>query len=67
VISKGIDKLFGQGGMRLSYRRLLAWIAGCVALPMGLIDGEQFVLLSVTYIGSDSAVKALAAFRGGNA
>jgi|TARA_R100001530_G_scaffold31723_2_gene24914 hypothetical protein len=64
MISKGIDKLFGD--QRLSYRRITAWLVGCAALPLGFIDGEQFVLLTVTYIGSDSAVKALAAFRGGN-
>ena len=64
MIEKGIDKLFG--GQRLSYRRLLAWLVGCAALPVGLIDGEQWVLLTLTYIGADSAVKMAAAFRGGN-
>ena len=54
MISKGIDKLFGD--QRLSYRRITAWLVGCAALPLGFIDGEQFVLLTVTYIGSDSAV-----------
>ena len=62
MISAGIDKLFGS--QRLSYRRLVAWMVGCAALPVGLIDGEQWVMLTLTYIGADSAVKVASAWKG---
>jgi len=62
MISTGIDKLFGS--QRLSYRRLTAWIVGCVALSVGMIDGEQWSMLTLTYIGADSAVKVASAWKG---
>ena len=63
MIAKGIDKLFGD--QRLSYRRLTAWVVGCVALGVGLVDGEQWCMLTLTYIGADSAVKVASAWKGG--
>lgn len=62
MIEKGIDKLFGS--QRLSYRRLLCWLVGCGALITHLIDGEQWVMLSLTYIGADAATKVASAWKG---
>jgi len=62
MIAKGIDKLFGD--QRLSYRRLTCWIVGGCALVTGFIDGEQWVVLSLTYIGADAATRVASAWKG---
>ena len=63
MLSALIDKLMGS--QRLSYRRLTCWLV-CTAMgPFGFISGEDFVAVCLMYIGSDSAAKAVGAWRGG--
>ncbi len=63
MVSRWIDAAFGS--QRLSYRRLLAWLVTCAFTLVGLIDSDGFVTLTVVYIGSDAAARAVGAWRGG--
>ena len=63
MISRLIDSAFGS--QRLSYRRLVCWLVCTAMVPFGFISGEDFVAVCLMYIGSDSAAKAVSAWRGG--
>jgi len=47
--------LFDAQGRRISWRRLLVWVAGCAFLFFDLIDSTQWLAMSAVYIGGDSA------------
>ena len=61
MISRGIDKLFGD--QRLSYRRLVCWLTCVGMVPFGIISGEHFVTVCLVYIGSDAGQKAIASWK----
>jgi|TARA_Y100000310_G_scaffold51573_1_gene47510 hypothetical protein len=63
MIEKVIGRLFGS--QRLSYRRLLAWLASCGFFAAGLLDGDGWVAITITYVGTDAAARALGAWRSG--
>lgn len=47
VIDRGLAKLIS--------RKLLVWIVGTAGVPLGLITSEQWLNLSMVYIGSQAA------------
>ena len=47
--------LFDGQGRRISWRRLLVWVAACAFLYFDLIDSMEWLTVSAVYIGGDSA------------
>ena len=47
ILDRGISKLVS--------RKLLVWIVATVGVPLQLIDGEQWLQISMVYIGSQAA------------
>lgn len=47
ILDRGISKLIS--------RKLLVWIVATVGVPLQLIDGEQWLQISMVYIGSQAA------------
>jgi hypothetical protein len=48
VIDKGLEKMVS--------RKLLVWVIATAGVPLGFLDGEQWVQLSMIYIGSQAAM-----------
>lgn len=48
VIDRGMQKLVS--------RKLLVWIFATCGVPLGFIDGDQWVQISMIYIGSQAAM-----------
>lgn len=47
-LDRGLDKIIS--------RKLLVWAFATVGVPFGFIDGEQWVQISMVYIGSQAAM-----------
>jgi len=47
MLDKGISKLVS--------RKLLVWLVATIGVPLHLIDGEQWMQISMVYIGSQAA------------
>lgn len=47
VVDRGLQKIIS--------RKLLVWFIGTVGVPFGYITGDQWVQLSMVYIGSQAA------------
>lgn len=48
IIDKGLEKLVS--------RKLLVWAVATAGVPLGFINGEQWMQLSMVYIGSQAAM-----------
>lgn len=48
VIDKGLEKMVS--------RKLLVWVIATAGVPLGFLDGQQWVQLSMIYIGSQAAM-----------
>ena len=46
-----LDKLVGK----MVSRKLLVWLVATFGVPLHFIDGEQWVMISMVYIGSATA------------
>lgn len=58
-----LDKLF-SAHERISYRRLMVFIASCGLLFADKLDGDQWVLVACSFIAGEAAPKMAAAFKG---
>jgi hypothetical protein len=47
ILDKGISKLVS--------RKLLVWLVATIGVPLQMIDGEQWLQISMVYIGSQAA------------
>lgn len=47
LIDKGISKIVS--------RKLLVWAIATLGVPLGFLDGEQWIQVSMVYIGSQAA------------
>jgi hypothetical protein len=47
VVDRGLQKIIS--------RKLLVWFIGTIGVPLGYITGEQWMQLSMVYIGSQAA------------
>lgn len=47
LIDKGLGKIVS--------RKLLVWVIATLGVPLGFIDGEQWVQVSMVYIGTQAA------------
>jgi len=47
MLDKGIGKLVS--------RKLLVWLVATIGVPLHLIDGEQWLQISMVYIGTQAA------------
>ncbi len=45
-----------RGLQKIISRKLLVWSFATVGVPLGFINGEQWVQLSMVYIGSQAAM-----------
>jgi len=63
VLCKPIELLF-HSQTRVSWRRVATMGAATCFLPLGLIDGEQWVFVACIYIGGDTLEKAVRGLRG---
>lgn len=48
---EALDKLIRKAVSR----KLLVWIVATAGVPLGFIDGEQWIQISMVYIGSQAA------------
>jgi hypothetical protein len=46
-LDKGISKIMS--------RKLLVWVIATIGVPLNLLDGEQWMQISMVYIGSQAA------------
>lgn len=46
-----IDKSLGK----IVSRKLLVWVIATLGVPLGFLDGEQWVQVSMVYIGTQAA------------
>jgi hypothetical protein len=58
VLDKFLQKLIS--------RKLLVWIVSSIAVLLGAIDGDQWVEISMVYIGSEAAIDSIIALRAGS-
>lgn len=47
VVDRGLQKVIS--------RKLLVWFIGTIGVPLGYISGDQWIQLSMVYIGSQAA------------
>lgn len=47
VVDRGLQKVIS--------RKLLVWFIGTIGVPLGYITGDQWIQLSMVYIGSQAA------------
>jgi hypothetical protein len=48
IIDKGLEKVVS--------RKLLVWVIATAGVPLGFLNGEQWMQLSMVYIGSQAAM-----------
>ena len=48
IIDRGVNKLIS--------RKLLVWIFATAGVPLGFITGEEWIQISMVYIGSQAAM-----------
>lgn len=48
--------LIDRGLHKMISRKLLVWVFATVGVPLGFIDGDQWVQISMVYIGSQAAM-----------
>ena len=58
-----IDSLFGSGGTRKSYRRLLAFVTCTGLLLADKLDGDQWVYVCMAFILGEAAPAAMKALK----
>lgn len=44
-----------RGISKIMSRKLLVWVIATIGVPLNLIDGEQWIQISMVYIGSQAA------------
>lgn len=54
-----IDKIMSK----LISRKLLVWTVATVALLTGMIDGDNWVQISMIYIGSEAMLSSISSWR----
>jgi hypothetical protein len=47
VVDRGLQKIIS--------RKLLVWFIGTIGVPLGYVSGDQWIQLSMVYIGSQAA------------
>ena len=57
-----LNKLFHSTD-RISYRRLMTFVAASGLLYVGKLDGEQWVYVAIAYIAGQAAPRMAAALR----
>ncbi len=62
-MSKIFNKLF-SATERISYRRLTVFAASCALLLADKIDGDQWVMIAISYIAGQAAPAMAAAIKG---
>jgi hypothetical protein len=55
IMARLKKELLDKGISKLVSRKLLVWIVATVGVPLHLIDGEQWLQISMVYIGSQAA------------
>ena len=49
---------------RISYRRLLVFVAACGLLIAEKLDGDQWVYVAIAYVAGQAMPAAMSAFKG---
>lgn len=49
------DALLDKGMEKIMSRKLLVWVIATIGVPMAFINGEQWMQISMVYIGSQAA------------
>lgn len=54
VVDRGLQKIIS--------RKLLVWFIGTIGVPLGYVTGDQWIQLSMVYIGSQAASNFLLSY-----
>ena len=63
MIKKTFDGLF-HAHERISYRRLMAFVAATALLYVDKLDAESWVIVCVAFIAGEAAPKMMSALKG---
>lgn len=55
IMARLKKELLDKGISKLVSRKLLVWLVATAGVPLHLIDGEQWLQISMVYIGSQAA------------
>lgn len=55
IMSRLKKEMLDRGISKLVSRKLLVWIVATIGVPLHLIDGEQWLQVSIVYIGTQAA------------